>query len=130
MYSNISYWDVLTAAKDVGKVREPDSPMAGLVEGLSGMAVVVVLLIGIIIAVRKNLEVFQGVLDNLQVILTAIVNAIRKRVTTTNPPLSPNEPGPRNMTDDEIIEMREMRERMDEHIDRRTDQNASTSVWI
>ena len=130
MFSNSTFWNILTAAKNVSQSHAIDPPTAGLVEGLSGLAVVVILLIGIIIAVRKNLEAFQGVLENLQVILTAIVNAIRKRVTTTNPPLSPNEPGPRNFTDDERIEMREMRERMDAHIDRRTDQDASISVWI
>ena len=130
MFSNETFWNIFTAGNNVSRSHAIDSPMAGLVEGLSGMAVVVVLLIGIIIAVRKNLEVFQGVLENLQEILTAIVNAIRKRVTTTNPPLSPNQPSPRNQTDDEIIEMRRMREQMDSHIDRQTDQDASTSVWI
>ena len=130
MFSNDTFWDIFTAANNVSRSHAIDSPMAGLVEGLSGMAVVVAFLIGIIIAVRKNLEVFQGVLENLQVILTEIVNAIRKKVTTTNPPLPPNELGPRNLTDDEIIEMRVMREQMDEHINRQTDRDASISVWI
>ena len=130
MFANVTRWDILSAAKNVSQIHAIDAPMAGLIEGLSGVVVVVILLIGIIIAVRKNLEVLQGVLDSLQDILTAIVNAIRKKVTTANPPLSPNEPGPRNMTDDEIIEMRRIREQMDQHLDRQTDQDASTSVWI
>ena len=130
MFSNVTRWDIFSAAKNVSQSHALDAPMAGLIEGLSGVAVVVILLIGIIIAVRKNLEVFQGVLENLQVILTAIVNAIRRKVTTVNPPLSPNEPGPRNLTDDEIIEMRRIREQMDQHLDRQTDQDASRSVWI
>ena len=130
MFTNVTRFDILSAAKKVNQTHALDAPMAGLIEGLSGVAVVVILLIGIIIAVRKNLEVFQGVLENLQVILTAIVNAIRRKVTTVNPPLSPNEPGPRNLTDDEIIEMRRIREQMDQHLDRQTDQDASNSVWI
>ena len=130
MFTNVTRWDLLSAAKNVSQFHALDAPMAGLIEGLSGVAVVVILLIGIIIAVRKNLEAFQGVLESLQVILTAIVNAIRRKVTTVNPPLSPNEPGPRNMTDDEIIEMRRIREQMDQHLDRQTDQDASNSVWI
>ena len=55
MYTNITYWDVLTAVNDVGKVREPDSPTAGLIEGASGAAVVVAFFIAVAILVRKYL---------------------------------------------------------------------------
>ena len=129
MFTNESRWDIFTAANNVTQSHAVDSPTAGLVEGVSGAAVVAIL-IGIIIAVRKNLVAVQGVLERLQIILTVTLNAMRKWLPTTNPPPPPNQSGPRNMTDDEIIEMRRMRERMDEHIDRRTDQDASTSVWI
>ena len=129
MFTNETRWDVFTAANNVTQSHAVDSPTVGLVEGVSGAAVVAVL-IGIIIAVRKNLVAVQGVLERLQIILTMILNAMRKRLPTTNPPPPPNQPGPRNMTDDEMIEMRRMREQMDSHIDRQTDRDASTSVWI
>ena len=129
MFTNETRWDIFTAVNNVSRSHDIDSPSTGLVEGLSGAAVVV-FLIGIIIAVRKYLEAVQGVLGQLQVILTLIINAIRKRLPTTNPPPPPNQPGPRNMTDDEIIEMRRIREQMDQHLDRQTDQDASNSVWI
>ena len=126
MFSNFTKWDVLTAAKDVGKTHESDSPTPGLIEGVSGAAVVVVCLIGIAIAVRKNLEAVRVVLEQLQDILTVIANAIRKRLPSTTPPPPPNEPRERNYTDDEIIEMREQMERIYGQID----QGASRSVWI
>ena len=129
MFTNETRWDIFTAVNNVSRSHDIDSPSTGLVEGLSGAAVVV-FLIGIIIAVRKYLEAVQGVLGQLQVILTLIINAIRKRLPTTNPPPPPNQPGPQNMTDDEIIEMRAIREQMDERLDRQTDQDASRSVWI
>ena len=94
------------------------------------MAVGIALLIGIAIAVRKNLGLLQGVLERTQIPLTAIANAVRKWTPTTPPPPPPNASTPRNLTDDEIIEMRVMREQMDEHINRQTDRDASISVWI
>ena len=130
MFSNVTRWDILTAAKNVSQIHDSDPPTAGLVEGLSGVAVFIAVLIGIMIAVRKNLEVAQSVIGQLRDILTWIVNAMRKRLHTPNPPPPPTETGPRNMTDDEIIEMRRIREQMDEHLDRQTDQDASNSVWI
>ena len=130
MFSNESRWDVLEVAKEVTKNHDSESLPGGLVEGLSGVAVGIALLIGIAIAVRKNLELVQGVLERFLVILTLIANAMRKWVPTTPPPPPPNEPTPRNFTDDERIEMREMQQQMDEHIDRQTDQDASRSVWI
>ena len=107
-----------------------DPPSSGLVEGLSGGVVAIAVLIGIAIAVRKNLELLQGVLERFQILLTVIANAVRKWLPTTPPPPPPNVTTPRNMTDDQIIEMREMREQMDNHLDRQTDQDASRSVWI
>ena len=130
MFTNETRWGIFTAANNVSQSHATDSPSGGLVEGLSGGVVAVAFLIGIIIAVRKQLEFVQGVLERIQLSLTLIVNAIRKWIPTTPPPPPPNATTPRNLTDDEIIEMRVMRERMDERIDRRTDQDASRSVWI
>ena len=96
MFTNVSNWDVLTAAKDVGKIHDSDPPMTGLVEGLSGSAVAIVFLIGIAIAVRKYLETVQGVLEQLLSVLTAVANAIQKRVTSANPP--PLQMSPANET--------------------------------
>ena len=110
----------------MGKSHDSDPPMAGLVEGLSGLAVVAVFIIGIAIAVRRNLEATRVVLERLLDILTVIANAIRKRFPTTNPPPPPNEPGHRNYTDDQIIEMREQMER----IYSQQDHGVSRSVWI
>ena len=107
-----------------------DSPGGGLVEGVSGGVVAIAVLIGIIIAVRKRLEFVQGVLGQIQLSLTLILNAMRKWLPSTPPPPPPNASTPRNMTDDEIIEMRRIREQMDIHIDRQPDRDASTSVWI
>ena len=130
MFANATFWDIFSAAKNVSETHDFDSPTAGLIEGLSGAAVFIAVLIGITIAVRKNLEAVQVVLGQLQDILTLIVNAMRNRLHTPNPPPPPTETGPRNLTDDEIIEMRRMREQMDNHLDRQTDQDASNSVWI
>ena len=126
MYSNLSIWDTFSAANDVGKSHETDPPIPGLIEGVSGAAVVVLFLIGIVIAVRKNLEAVRVVLGQLQDILTVIANAMRKRLPTTNPPPPPNETRARNYTDDEIIEMREQMER----IYSQQDHGVSRSVWI
>ena len=130
MFSNVTRWDLLTAAKNGSQMHADGSPTGGLVEGLSGGVVAIAVLIGIAIAVRKNLEALQGVLERLQIILTVIANAVRKWLPTTPPPPPPNVTTPRNWTDDEIIEMRRIREQMDEHLDRQTDQDASNSVWI
>ena len=130
MFTNETRWGIFTAANNVSQSHATDSPSGGLVEGLSGGVVAVAFLIGIIIAVRKYLEVVQGVLERLLSILTLIVNAMRNWLPTTPPPPPPNAPTPRNCTDDEIIEMRRMREQMDEHINRQTDRDASISVWI
>ena len=130
MFTNVTRFDILSAAKKVNQTHALDSPAGGLVEGLSGGVVAIAVLIGIAIAVRKNLELLQGVLERFQILLTVIANAVRKWLPTTPPPPPPNVTTPRNMTDDEIIEMREMRERMDDHIDRQTDRDASISVWI
>ena len=125
MYANYSSWDIFTAA-NVGTTPESDPPSPGLIEGVSGAAVGIVLLIGIAIAVRKNLEVVRAVLEQLQEILTAIANAIRNRFPTTSPPPPPNEPRARNYTDDEIIEMREQMDRIYSN----NDHGTSRSVWI
>ena len=126
MYSNFTKWDILTAANDVARSHDSDPPTPGLIEGVSGAAVAVVFLIGIVIAVRKYLETVQVVLERFLSVLTMITNAIRKRLPTTTPPPPPNEPRERNYTDDEIIEMREQMERIYGQID----QGASRSVWI
>ena len=130
MFANVTRWDILSAAKNVTQSHAIDSPDGGLVEGVSGGVVAIAVLIGIIIAVRKKLEFVQGVLGQIQLALTLIVNAIRKWLPTTPPPPPPNASTPRNQTDDEIIEMRRIREQMDNHLDRQTDQDASNSVWI
>ena len=130
MFANVTRWDILSAAKKVNQTHAFDSPEGGLVEGLSGGVVAIAVLIGIIIAVRKKLEFIQGVLGQFQLILTLILNAMRKWLPTTPPPPPPNASTPRNQTDDEIIEMRRIREQMDDHLDRQTDQDASNSVWI
>ena len=70
MFSNFTKWDVLTAASEVERSHDSDPPTPGLIEGLSGAAAVILFLIGIAIAVRKNLEAFRGVLEQLQDILT------------------------------------------------------------
>ena len=130
MFSNVTRWDLLTAAKNGSQSHADGSPTGGLVEGVSGGVVAIAVLIGIAIAVRKNLELLQGVLERFQILLTVIANAVRKWLPTTPPPPPPNVTTPRNMTDDEIIEMRRIREQMDDHLDRQTDQDASNSVWI
>ena len=126
MFSNYTKWDVLTAANDVARNHDSDPPTPGLIEGVSGAAVAVVFLIGLAIAVRKNLEAVQVVLERLLSILTMIASAIRKRLPTTTPPPPPNATRERNYTDDEIIEMREQMER----IYSQEDQGVSRSVWI
>ena len=123
---NTSVFDFFPAAKDVGQSHDSDSPTTGLIEGLSGAAVGIFFLIGIIIAVRRNLEAVQVVLEQVQELLTMILNAMRKRLTA-NPPPPPTESGQRNYTDDEIIEMRRQ---MDAHIEDEMDYGASQSVWI
>ena len=130
MFTNVTRFDILSAANNVNRTHAVDSPSGGLVEGVSGGVVAIAVLIGIIIAVRKKLEFVQGVLGQIQLALTLIVNAIRKWLPTTPPPPPPNASTPRNQTDDEIIEMRRIREQMDQHLDRQTDQDASNSVWI
>ena len=126
MFTNFTKWDVLTAASEVERSHNSDPPTPGLIEGLSGAAVVAVLLIGIVIAVRKNLEAFRIVIEQLQDILTMIANAMRKWLPTTAPPPPPIETRERNYTDDEIIEMREQMER----IYSQEDHGVSRSVWI
>ena len=126
MFSNYTKWDVLTAANDVARSHDSDPPTPGLIEGVSGAAVAVVFLIGIVIAVRKYLETVQVVLERFLSVLTMIANAIRKRLPSTTPPPPPNEPRERNYTDDEIIEMREQMERIYGQVD----QGVSRSVWI
>ena len=123
---NTSVFDIFSATKEVVQSHDSEPPTAGLIEGVSGAAVGIVLLIGIIVAVRKNLEAVQVVLEQLREILTITLNAMRKRLTA-NPPPPPNESGQRNYTDDEIIEMRRQ---MDAHIEDETDYGASQSVWI
>ena len=123
---NASAFDIFSATKDVGQSHDSDSPTTGLIEGLSGAAVGFLFIIGIIIAVRKNLEAVQVVLERTRDILTLILNAMRKRLTA-NPPPPPTESGQRNYTDDEIIEMRRQ---MDAHIEDEADYGASQSVWI
>ena len=127
MFLNVSSWETFSAANDAAQDHVIESQTAGLVEGVSGAAVGALFLIGIIVAVKKNLEAVQGVLEQLRVFLTLTVNAMRKWLPTTNPPPPPNEPGLRNYTDDQILEMRR---RMDDHINDQEDYGASTSVWI
>ena len=127
MFLNVSSWETFSAATDAIQDNDIGSPTAGLTEGLSGAAVGCIFLIGIVIAVRKNLEVVRGVLVQLLGILTAIANAIRKRLPTADPLPPPNHPGPRNYTDDQMIEMRR---HMDDHVHDQEDYGASTSVWI
>ena len=126
MFTNFTKWDVLTAADEVARSHDSDPPTPGLIEGVSGAAVAVVFLIGLAIAVRKNLEAVQVVLERLLSILTMIASAIRKRLPTTTPPPPPNATRERNYTDDEIIEMREQMER----IYSQEDHGVSRSVWI
>ena len=123
---NVSAFDIFSATTDVVQDHDPEPPTTGLVEGLSGAAVGIFFLIGIIIAVRRNLEAVQVVLEQVQELLTMILNAMRKRLTA-NPPPPPTESGQRNYTDDEIIEMRRQ---MDAHIEDEADYGASQSVWI
>ena len=123
---NASAFDIFSATTDVVQDHDPEPPTTGLIEGVSGAAVGVVFLIGIIVAVRKNLEAIQGVLETTQELLTVILNAIRKRLTATPPP-PPTESGQRNYTDDEIIEMRRQ---MDAHIEDETGYGASQNMWI
>ena len=130
MFTNVTRFDILSAAKNVSRTHAVDPPSGGLVEGLSGGVVAIALLIGIIIAVRKKLEFAQSVIEQIQLSLTLIMNAIRKWLPTTPPPPPPNVTTPQNQTDDEIIEMRRIREQRDEHLDRQTNQDASNSVWI
>ena len=127
MYTNITYWDVLTAANDVGKVREPDSPTAGLVEGASGAAVVVAFFIAFVILVRKYLANIRDALEVLEDLLTRCTNAIRNRLPTNTPPPPPIRVSPRNLTDSELIEMR-----YDDaaRYFGQPDRGASRSVWI
>ena len=128
MFLNVSTWETFsTAATDAAESHATQPQTAGLVEGVSGAAVGVLFLIGIIVAVRKNLETVQGVLEQLQVFLTLTVNAMRKWLPTANPPPPPNEAGHRNFTDDQIIEMRRQ---MDDHVQDQEDYGASSSVWI
>ena len=128
MYLNVSTWETFsTAANDAAESHATQPQTAGLVEGVSGAAVGLLLLIGIMIAVRKNLETVQGVLEQLRILLMVAVNAIRKWIPTANPPPSSNESGHRNYTDDQIIEMRRQ---MDDHINDQEDYGASSSVWI
>ena len=127
MFLNVSSWETFSAANDAAESHAIEPHTAGLVEGVSGAAVGLLFLIGIAIAVRKNLEVVRGVLVQLLDILTTIANAIRKRFPTANPPPPSNEPGHRNYTDDQMIEMRR---RMDDHVHDQEDYGASTSVWI
>ena len=127
MFLNVSSWETFSAANDAAESHAIEPQTAGLVEGVSGAAVGLLFLIGIIVAVKKNLEAVQGVLEQLQVFLTLTVNAMRKWIPTANPPPPPNEPGHRNYTDDQIIEMRRQ---MDDHVNDQEDYGASTSVWI
>ena len=86
MFTNETRWGIFTAANNVSQSHAIDSPSGGLVEGLSGGVVAVAFLIGIIIAVRKNLAFVQGVLEQILSILTLILNAMRKWLPTTPPP--------------------------------------------
>ena len=127
MYLNVSSWETFSAATDAAEAHALEPQTAGLVEGVSGGAVGLLFLIGIMIAVKRNLETVQGVLEQLRISLTLIVNAMRKWFPTANPLPPPNAPGPRNYTDDQIIEMRR---HMDDHVHDQEDYGASTSVWI
>ena len=124
---NTSAFDIFSATTDVVQDHDPEPPTTGLVEGVSGAAVGIALLIGIAVAVRRNLEAVRIVLERLQDILTVIANAMGKWLPTAHPPPPPNESGQRNFTDDEIIEMRRQ---MDAHIEDEADYGASQSVWI
>ena len=127
MYFNVSSWETFSAANDAAESHATQPQTAGLVEGVSGAAVGLLLLIGIMIAVRKYLETVQGVLEQLRIFLMVAVNAMRKLIPTATPPPPSNEPGPRNYTDDQMIEMRRQ---MDEHVQDQEDYGASSSVWI
>ena len=127
MFLNVSSWETFSAANDAAESHVIEPHTAGLVEGVSGAAVGVLFFIGIIVAVKKNLEIVQGVLEQLQTFLTVTVNAMRKWLPTANPPPPSSESGPRNYTDDQIIEMRRQ---MDDHVHDQEDYGASTSVWI
>ena len=95
MFSNVTGWDLLTAAKNGSQVHADGSPTGGLVEGLSGGVVAIAVLIGIIIAVRKKLEFVQGVLERILASLTLIVNAMGKWLPTTPPPPLQRPPPPK-----------------------------------
>ena len=111
----------------MGKVREPDSPTAGLVEGASGAAVVVAFLIAVAILVRKYLANLRDALEALEGVLTRFTNAVRKLLPTATPPPPPIVVSPRNLTDSELIEMR-----FDDaaRYFGQADRGASRSVWI
>ena len=84
---NTSAFDIFSATTDVVQDHDPEPPTTGLVEGVSGAAVGIALLIGIAVAVRRNLEAVRIVLERLQDILTVIANAMGKWLPTAHPPL-------------------------------------------
>ena len=112
-YFNGSIWDLLEG----DSASETRPTVASTVHGTdwagvgSGVGVLLVALIGVAVAVRRNLEAVEGLLNRLQLCLTTMTSLMRREEshTTAAPPTAHSAPVPwRNPTDSTLIEMREM----------------------
>ena len=89
---------------------------------VGGMVSFVVALTGLIIAIRKNLELAHRVLGQIFVLLNEIIRHVRTEPNTDQPPaLPPKNRRRRNQTDDERVELGTDRptDRIYENIERR-----------
>ena len=114
MFSNVSSFDLLDTTSDPGQVvcGGEVGVDVNLIVGTTVPTLVCVLLI--LILIRQNLDSFQGLIGRLNQ-LVETVHRFADRISNlfNTPPAGPDvenqagaNPGPRNLSDSEIIQMR------------------------
>ena len=104
--SNESSLEFFLAAKNL-TTQSAEYSSASMVGGwVGGMVAFVVALTGVIIAIRKNLELAHRILGQIFVLLNEIIRHVRREPNDDQPPaLPPKNRRRRNQTDDERVEM-------------------------
>ena len=119
MYSkNISVWQLFPGLTNSTEGQDPQAEVVSdsvWEETVGGAVGVLVFLIAVVIAVRRNLELVSRLVGQIQSLLTSITGAVRPtRSANDSLPASPPRTEPPvcrvpNLTDAQLIEMRTFR---------------------
>ena len=119
MYSkNISVWQLFPGLTNSTEGQDPQTEVVSdpvWEEAVGGVAGVLVFLIAVVIAVRRNLELARRLVGQIQSLLTSLTATVRPtRSANDSLPASPPRTEPPvcrvpNLTDAQLIEMRTFR---------------------